>query len=114
MLLGLGLLAIALVEADSSPLLTDKPDSRPRLRSANKPQIAEAYGKLPLSFEANQGQTDSRVDFLARGSGYSLFLSPTEAVLALRKPVGVQQTEHTAFQCRSGAGSCCPTGRGGA
>ena len=84
----MGLLAIALVEADSSPLLTDKPDSRPRLRSANKPQIAEAYGKLPLSFEANQGQTDSRVDFLARGSGYSLFLSPTEAVLALRKPVG--------------------------
>src|ERR1700730_6443779 len=33
-----------------------------------------AYGKLPLSFEANQGQTDKSVNFVARGGGYSLFL----------------------------------------
>ncbi len=39
-------------------------------------------GKLPLAFEANHGQSDSRVDFLSRGSGYSLFLTPTKAVLA--------------------------------
>ena len=32
-------------------------------------------GHLPLVFEANQGQTDSRVKFLARGSGYGLFLT---------------------------------------
>ncbi|MCI0387309.1 MAG: SBBP repeat-containing protein [Acidobacteria bacterium] len=43
-----------------------------------------AYGKLPLSFEANQGQTDSQVKFLARGSGYTLFLTGAEAVLRLR------------------------------
>jgi len=42
-----------------------------------------AYGRLPLGFEANQGQTDSRVRFLSRGSGYLLFLTPDEAVLAL-------------------------------
>jgi hypothetical protein len=41
------------------------------------------YGKLPLHFEANQGQSDGKVRFLARGAGYSLFLTPTEAVLAL-------------------------------
>lgn len=52
---------------------------------ALKPGIAEAYGKLPLSFEANQGQTDPRVKFLSRGRGYSLFLTPSEAVLVLRK-----------------------------
>jgi len=34
------------------------------------------------------GQTDSRVKFLSRGPGYTLFLTPTEAVLALRKPGG--------------------------
>jgi hypothetical protein len=45
----------------------------------------EAYGKLPLSFEINQGQADSKVKFLSRGSGYSLFLTGNEAVLALRK-----------------------------
>ena len=46
------------------------------------------YGQLPLGFEANEGQTDQRVRFLARGSGYSLFLTSNEAVLALRKPGG--------------------------
>ena len=45
------------------------------------------YGKLPLNFEPNRGQADARVDFLARGAGYSLFLEPTEAVLSLHKPV---------------------------
>ena len=48
-------------------------------------RIIETYGKLPLSFEANQGQTDSQVKFLSRGSGYSLFLTSTEAVLSLKK-----------------------------
>src|SRR5580704_2530351 len=44
-----------------------------------------AYGKLPLAFEANQGQTGADVRFLSRGDGYSLFLTEQEAVLALRQ-----------------------------
>jgi len=56
-----------------------KPDETKRI------QLSQAYGKLPLSFEANQGQTDPRVKFLSRGNGYSLFLTPTEAVLVLKK-----------------------------
>jgi hypothetical protein len=52
-----------------------------------QPRLAEAYGKLPLSFEINRGQTDSQVKFLSRGNGYSLFLTGNEAVLALKKPV---------------------------
>ena len=43
----------------------------------------ENYGKLPISFEANQGQTDKSVKFLARGQGYGLFLTGKEAVLTL-------------------------------
>src|SRR5262245_16930136 len=46
-------------------------------------RVRETYGKLPLRFEANAGQTDPAVKFLSRGSGYNLFLTPTEAVLAL-------------------------------
>src|SRR6266478_3280243 len=53
------------------------PDEPARLRAS------ESYGKLPLSFEVNQGQTDSEVKFLSRGSGYNLFLTATEAVLSL-------------------------------
>jgi hypothetical protein len=44
-----------------------------------------AYGKLPLAFEANRGQTAADVRFVSRGDGYSLFLTEQEAVLALRQ-----------------------------
>src|SRR5262245_43906321 len=46
-------------------------------------RASEAYGKLPLRFEANAGQADGQVKFLSRGSGYDLFLTPTEAILAM-------------------------------
>ncbi len=63
--------------------------------AANTPLVLEAYGKLPLSFEANQGQTDRQVKFLSRGNGYSLFLTPTATVLALHKPAA-RNTRHPA------------------
>jgi uncharacterized repeat protein (TIGR01451 family) len=50
-------------------------------------RLSSAYGKLPISFELNQGQTDASVQFLARGAGYSLFLTPGEAVLSLHAPL---------------------------
>jgi K319L-like, PKD domain/Beta-propeller repeat len=43
----------------------------------------DLFGRLPLAFEENQGQTDARVRFLSRGSGHALFLTPDEAVLSL-------------------------------
>jgi hypothetical protein len=48
--------------------------------------VSENYGKLPLHFEANRGQTDKDVRFLSRGPGYSLYLTAGEAVLVLAKP----------------------------
>ena len=54
--------------------------------AAAKLHIADLYGKLPLIFERNDGQTDPRAKFISRGEGYTLFLTPTEAVLALRRP----------------------------
>src|SRR6266849_317913 len=61
--------------------------------SANQPEADQAsqlrasaeYGKLPLSFEINRGQTDPQVQFLSRGAGYTLFLTPTKAVLSLQQ-----------------------------
>jgi hypothetical protein len=52
---------------------------------AKQSQIVENYGKLPLSFEANHGQTDAKVKFLSRGSGYTLFLTSDAAVFSLRQ-----------------------------
>jgi len=42
---------------------------------------ARARAVLPAGFELNRGQTDRHVTFLAHGSGYTLFLTATEAVL---------------------------------
>jgi Abnormal spindle-like microcephaly-assoc'd, ASPM-SPD-2-Hydin/Beta-propeller repeat len=46
----------------------------------------EAYGKIPLAFEENSGQTDARVKFLARGAGYTVFLTDRDATLRLEGP----------------------------
>jgi uncharacterized protein (TIGR03437 family) len=43
---------------------------------------------LPLSFEANRGQTDPAVKFFSRGDGYALFLTPDSAVFKLRSGQG--------------------------
>ena len=60
------------------------PDPAPIHSSSEKQLQAVAnYGKLPLSFEPNQGQTDPSVKFVSRGSGYALFLTNDGAVLAL-------------------------------
>jgi hypothetical protein len=52
--------------------------------AATKQRIRDVYGRLPLSFEKNEGQTDPHVEFVSRGRGYTMFLSHGgEAVLAL-------------------------------
>jgi uncharacterized repeat protein (TIGR01451 family) len=48
-------------------------------------RISEMYGRLPLSFEANQGQADAEVKFVSRGAGYQLYLTGNEATLALER-----------------------------
>ena len=55
------------------------------LEAPAKGSVQVQYASLPLHFEANRGQTDSQVQFLSRGRGYSLFLTPTEAVLVLQR-----------------------------
>ena len=49
-------------------------------------QLLQSYGQLPLSFEANAGQTDCPGAIPGAGSGYALFLTSTSAVLSLEKP----------------------------
>jgi hypothetical protein len=57
--------------------------SVPQFDKVGRLQIAEKYGKLPLSFEGNRGQADARVRFLSRGTGYTLFLTNDEAIFEL-------------------------------
>lgn len=64
---------------------------RPCFKNApSKPHTVEAYGKLPLAFEPNEGQAAGEADFIAQGPGYGLGLRASEAVLALRSPQGAR------------------------
>ena len=65
----------------------------------------ENYGNLPLSFEANLGQSDNRVQFLSRGNGYTVFLTATEAVFSLRR---TQQQRATLRMKLAGANQAAP------
>jgi hypothetical protein len=67
---------IALTSANAGPS---------NVSEARRQQVAASYAKLPLGFETNRGQSDPRVKFLACGSGYSLFLTSNEVVLALKR-----------------------------
>ena len=53
-------------------------------------KVSAEYLSSALAFEENTGQTDEAVDFLARGDGYSVFLSDGDAVLMLNG----EETQH--------------------
>ena len=91
-ILGLGGLAYFFIPSTAST--TNKPEA------VTEAPAQAAYGKLPLSFESNNGQTDNQVKFLARGRGYTLFLSGSEAVLSLRE--GDKETTRQGYKGTKG------------
>jgi len=61
---------------------------RPRVTNVTAGQsrrVAVDLKNLPLSFEPNEGQAHKRVSFISHAAGMSLFLSPAETVIYLRK-----------------------------
>ena len=65
----------------AKPSQTSKPSAE---------EIGAQYGRLPLSFKANLGQTAPEVQFVSQGAGYELFLTRQDAVLALQSSRQVQ------------------------
>lgn len=53
------------------------------LAGKETPAVQSMVARLPLAFEPNHGQSDSRVLFLSRNPGYSLYLTAQGAVLGL-------------------------------
>src|SRR2546426_8657390 len=72
--------------------------------TAEEAHARQVYASLPPSFEANRGQTDQEVRFLSRGRGYTLFLTPSEAVLVL-KSREAEDVRHERSETNSGAES---------
>lgn len=80
---------LATVSADGST------DARP------KTSALETFRKSPMSFEANEGQTDKRVRFISRGAGYTLFLTNDGAVMALQNAGPAQRSHESVAQATS-------------
>jgi hypothetical protein len=98
--------------APSSAGTPAKPSARnaiadSRMSQNERNRIAENYGKLSLSFETNQGQTDQRVQYISRGSEYTLFLTGDAAVLKLRGRAGKKDlpAAQTSFAANADAAS---------
>lgn len=68
------------------------PASPAAKEAAVKTVVDAKYGKLPLSFEVNRGQSKPGVKFLARGANAALALLANEAVLTLSRVEPQQQT----------------------
>ena len=61
-----------------------------RERNANRATgstLPQLLAHLPMRFEANTGQTDAEVKYLARGPNYAIFFKPAEVVVALQAPL---------------------------
>src|SRR6478609_9580727 len=79
----LGATAMKRVNDSISPIA--KPAAKATVATGTSRQAASLV-RLALAFEPNRGQADQPAKFIARGAGYTLFLTPTEAILALQKP----------------------------
>jgi uncharacterized protein (TIGR03437 family) len=79
------LMSVVLWNLTAGHIFGDSPENPAHAKPAKAALLA-----VPLSFEANRGQTDSRVKFLSRGDGYALFLTSNEVVFTLRTPAGVK------------------------
>lgn len=84
---------VVMVSTVTAPVFSEdvlKPSGAPRAKkvesgvSITPQQRAETdkkFGKLPLAFEINQGQTDASVRFLSRQANSTLYLTSHEAVI---------------------------------
>jgi Beta-propeller repeat len=92
LLVALAVLASVIIFASASPRNAQRRSNSPAKSNpetllvksaASQQRTLTAYGNRPLSFEENLGQTDPQVKYLSRGHGYTLFLTPAEAVFAM-------------------------------
>jgi hypothetical protein len=84
----------------SFPSVKRAEQAAPVATDSSSTAAAEAYGKVPLYFEANHGQTDQRVNFITRANGATVFLTNTEAVFVISA-----QQENASTTPRDAAGA---------
>jgi hypothetical protein len=74
-----------IAHAASSPSSVSLASQSKTLTPAARERLQATFATLPLAFEQNQGQTDRQVKYMARGNGYKLYLTSSEAIFTLHK-----------------------------
>ncbi|HTK95654.1 MAG TPA: SBBP repeat-containing protein [Terriglobales bacterium] len=82
----LGLTLTTAVALLSLPLTSTSAAAPRAADNGQKTAILQKFAQAPLTFEENRGQADAQARYIARGQGYSLFLTQDSAVLSLRAP----------------------------
>ena len=68
----------------SASTVAPRPASTARtVAPLSQARVKAKYAALPLAFEKNEGQADPQIQYVARGKGYTLFLTSGDAVLSL-------------------------------
>jgi hypothetical protein len=98
---------IAVAPAKSSrrrnaPMIATAMSKSQTVTPGDHARINAAYAALPLAFEANQGQVDPQVKYMARGNGYKLFLTSSEAVFTVHKRGGDSEVRRMMMDRRIG------------
>ena len=78
---------VAMSMAAAAPMLFAQAGAAPEEPSSAEAEaladggVQAAFGRVPLAFEENVGQTHERIDYVARGPGYGVYLTSGEAIL---------------------------------
>ena len=72
-------------QAGTEAAPVSEPGAAPQM---SEKEALDAYGKLPLAFVPNEGQTDKAVRYYAQGAGYGFFFSHKGAMLSFAEGKG--------------------------
>src|SRR2546423_3142047 len=72
-------------EANRLLLNHRRPASLAEATGSAKEQASKALANMPVRFEANRGQADSKFDFILQGNGYSALLNASQALFTFRQ-----------------------------
>ncbi len=78
------------------------PDAR-KVSPTPHARIQASYAALPLAFEANQGQADPQIKYVARGNGYKLSLTSSKAIMSLPARKRMSEVRDMMMNKRRGA-----------
>jgi Abnormal spindle-like microcephaly-assoc'd, ASPM-SPD-2-Hydin/Beta-propeller repeat len=89
--LTLGISVVSLSQVGDTERFAERDTARKATGSQQK--ISQNFANVPLAFELNEGQSDSRARFLSRRGRFAVYLNAEGAVVALQRPHGSDNSE---------------------